>query len=168
MTARLECLRPLPRVPEDVTLRSLSLTEEKELVGAVNAGFGWERLKVGIIQTWKTENPPFSEEWVHVAEFKDKIVSIVASRPDTRYNESFNGERGYLGPATTLAEFRGRNIASALTMRAMNLLFEKGMTSVALYTEERNIPSAELLRKLNFEIGHHWKFMRKNPKPRNQ
>jgi ribosomal protein S18 acetylase RimI-like enzyme len=166
MVARLDGLKSFPRVPEDIMLRNLNRNEEKELVEAVNAGFGWERLKMGIVHTWETENPPFSEERVRVADFNNKIVSVVVSKPDTRHNESFNGKRGYLGPATTLAEFRGKNLASALTARAINLLFENGMDSVALYTVEQNVPSVILLQKLGFEIGHHWRFMRKNLQPK--
>ena len=168
MVARLDSLKPIPRVPEGIILRNLNPNEEKELIEAVNAGFGTERLQTGVVQTWKTENPPFTEEWVHVAEFDNRIVSIVASRPDTKYNKSFHGKRGYLGPATTLAEFRGKNIVSALTVRAMSLLFEKGLDSVALYTGEQNAPSVALLQKLSFEIGHHWKFMRKSLQSKNQ
>jgi len=160
MVARLDGLKPLPKVPEGILIRSLKPEEEKELVEAVNAGFGWERLKKGVIQKWKIECPPFSEEWIQVAEIKNKIVSVVASRPDVEYNEFFGGKRGYLGPAATLPEYRGKNLASALARRTMNFLFEKGMDSVALYTSEENIPSVTLLRKLGFKVGHHWKFMR--------
>ena len=162
MVARLDCLKPLPKVPEGIILRSLKPEEEKEFVEAVNAGFGSIRLEMGIIQRWKTECPPFNEEWIHVAEFDNKIVSVVASRPDVNYNKFFDGKRGYLGPATTLPEHRSKHLASALTQRAMNLLYEKGMDSVALYTSERNIPSVKLLQKLGFEFGHLWKFMRKH------
>jgi ribosomal protein S18 acetylase RimI-like enzyme len=162
MIARLDCIKPLPRVPEGIILRSLKPQEEKELVEAVNAGFGWQRLEMGIIQRWKSECPPFSEEWVHVAEHNHKIVSVVASRLDVDYNRFFNGKRGYLGPAATLTEYRSKNLASTLTLRAMNFLFEKGMNSVALYTSEQNTASIALLRKLGFEVGHNWKFMRKN------
>jgi ribosomal protein S18 acetylase RimI-like enzyme len=162
MVARLDGSKPLPKVPEDVTLRSLRLEEEKALVQAVNAGFGWERLKVGIIQEWKNESALFTEEWVHVAEHQGRIVSVVASRPDAQYKEFFKGRRGYLGPATTLPEYRGKNLASALTRRAMNSLFEKGMDSVALYTQDQNTASVALLRKFDFRVEHHWKFMRKN------
>ena len=161
MIARLDGAKPLPKVPECISLRSLKPNEEKELVEVVNAGFGYERLKKGIIERWKTENPPFTEEWVHVAESENKIVSVVASRTDANYNKNFGAKRAYLGPATTLSEFRGKNLASALTQRAMNLLFEKGMDPVGLYTGEQNIASVTLLRKLGFQIGHHWKFMRK-------
>jgi ribosomal protein S18 acetylase RimI-like enzyme len=161
MIARLNGAKPLPEVAESIALRSLRPDEEKELVEAVNAGFGYERLKVGIIERWKTENPPFTEEWVHMAESKNKIVSVVASRTDANYNKNFGGKRGYLGPAASLPEFRGKNLASALTQRAMNLLFEKGLDSVGLYTGEQNIASVTLLRKLGFQIGRHWKFMRK-------
>ncbi|HVP92883.1 MAG TPA: GNAT family N-acetyltransferase [Acidobacteriota bacterium] len=162
MTATLDGIKPLPKIPEGVIFRSLKPQEEKELVEAVNAGFGWQRLEIGIIQRWKSECPLFSEELVHVAEHNNKIVSVVASRFDVDYNEFFNGKRGYLGPAATLAEYRSKNLASALTRRAMNFLFEKGMNSVALYTSEQNTASITLLRKLGFEVRHHWKFMRKN------
>jgi len=161
MVARLDGLEPLPKVPEGVIIRSLKPEEEKEFVEAVNAGFGWERLKVGAIQRWKSECPSFDEEWIHVAELDNKIVSVAVSRLDVDYNKFFGGKRGYLGPTATLPKHRGRNLASALTRLAMNFLFEKGMNSVALYTTEQNIPAMTLLRKLGFEIGHHWKFMRK-------
>lgn len=161
MIAKLDSVKTIPKVPEDIIIRSLKPQEEKELVEAINAGFGWERIKLGAIQKWKSESPLFNEEWIHVAEVNNKIVSVVVSRPDVEYNEFFSGKRGYLGPAATLPEHRSKNLASALTVRAMNFLHEKEMNSVALYTSEQNIPSIKLLQKLGFKIGHHWKFMRK-------
>jgi len=166
MIARLDGVKPLPQVPEEIIVRSLRPDEEKELIETVNAGFGWERLEVGIIQRWKDDCPPFSEEWVHVAELNGKLISVVGSRPDVDYNRSFGGRRGYLGPAVTLLEHRSKNLASALTRKAMNFLFEKGMDSAALHTGEQNTPSVILLRKLGFDIGHHWRFMRKTLPPK--
>ena len=162
MVAEINGLTPLPKIPEGTIIRSLKLDEEQDFVKALNAGFGLERVKLGVIQEWKLEFPSFSEEWIHVAEIGNKIVSVVVAKPDTRYNRFFGGKRGYLGPAATLTEYRGKNLASALTRRAMNFLYEKGMDSVALYTSEQNIPSTTLLLKLDFKVGHHWKFMRKN------
>ncbi len=162
MVARLDGMKPLPKFPEGTIIRSLKPTEEKEFLEAMNAGFGWERVKLGIIQRWKSEFPSFSEEWIYVAEIGNRIVSVVVAKPDEEYNRVFSGKRGYLGPASTLPEYRGKNLASALTRHAMNFLYEKGMDSVALYTSEENIPSMTLLQKLGFKIGHHWKFMRKN------
>ena len=162
MIARLDGLKPLPKVPEGTIVSSLKTEEEKDFVEAVNAGFNHERLKQGVVQRWKSECPPFSEELIHIAKLDSKIVSVVVSRPDTKHNEFFGGKRGYLGPAATLSKYRGKNLASALTRRAMNALFEKGMSSVALYTTEQNVPSVTLLRRLNFKIGYHWKFMHKN------
>ena len=161
MIANLEGVDPLPKIPVGIILRSLKPREDKDLVDAVNAGFGWERLKQDDIQKWKTDSPDFSEEWVHVAESRDKIVSIVVAKRDVNHDRFFGGKRGYLGPASTLPEYRGKNIASALTRRAMNFLYEKGMTSVVLYTSEQNVVSVALLQRLGFRIGHNWKFMRK-------
>jgi ribosomal protein S18 acetylase RimI-like enzyme len=161
MVAPLDSLKTVPKVSEDVVLRSLRMNEEKEFVEAVNAGFGSERVTIRDIERWKTESPPFNEEWVQVAEINGKIISVVVAKPDTFYNTSFKKNRGYLGPATTLPEHRGKSLASALTLRAMNLLFEKGMDSVALYTAEQNLPSVALLKRIGFDIGHHWQFMRK-------
>ena len=162
MVVDINGLKPLPEVPKGVILRSLRVGEEKKLVEAVNKSFGWERLKIGVINRWKKENPPFNEDWVHVAEINSKIVSVVVSRPNKEYNEFYHAKRGYLGPAATLPEYRGKNLASALTCRAMNFLFEKGMDSAALYTTEQNVASVALLTKLGFRIGHYWKFLRKN------
>ena len=161
MVARLDNSKSPPKIPEAVIIRNLKSEEEKEFVEAVNAGFSRERLEQGVIQRWKSGFLPFSENWIHVAELNDKIISVVVSKPDTKYNKSFGGNRGYLGPAATLPRYRRENLASVLTCRAMSFLFKKGMNSVALYTSEQNIPSVTLLRKLGFKIGHHWKFMRK-------
>ncbi|MGC8998469.1 MAG: GNAT family N-acetyltransferase [Candidatus Bathyarchaeia archaeon] len=162
MVARLDGVKPLPPVPEGTIIRSLKPEEEKALVETVNKGYGWERLREGFIAEWKAEHPPFDESWIHIAEIGGKIVSAVASRPDTEYNKFYKAKRGYLGPAVTLPEYRGRNLASALTRRAMNFLYEKGMDSVALHTAEQNTPSVTLLKKLGFEVRHVWRFMHKN------
>jgi len=164
MVAQLDGLKPIPKVPEGIKLRSLKPNEEKELVEAINNGFGWERVTQDTIRRWKKNNPPFDEEWVHVAELDGRIISVVVSKPDTEYNRFFKGRRGYLGPAATLPEHRNKNLAKALTRRAMNFLYEKKMNSVALYTSERNVPSVTLLRKLGFKVKHHWKFLHKDLK----
>lgn len=161
LTTKLADLVPMPKVDENVILRSLKPDEEKDFVQIVNAGFGWERLKIGTIKEWKSESSTFSEDWIHVAEVDNRIVSTVVAKMDLRHNEYFGTNRGYLGPATTLPEFRRKNLASALTCRAMNFLYEKGVRTVALYTSEQNTASTMLLQKLNFTVGHHWKFMRK-------
>ena len=162
LTVTLKDTMPLSKVPEGVTIRSLRPEEEKELVEAVNKGFGWERLKLGALQEWKSDFPPFGEEWVQVAELEGKIVSVVVAKPDTYHNKLFGANRGYLGPAVTIPECQGKSLASALTCRAMNFLFEKGYNPIVLHTQEQNIPSVTLLKRLGFEISHHWKFMRKN------
>jgi ribosomal protein S18 acetylase RimI-like enzyme len=152
MSATLDGLKPIPELAEGAKLRSLRPDEEEKLVTAINAGFGWQRLELGVLETWKSEDPPFSEEWVQVAEIGQRIVSAVVAKPDTDYVEYLHLKRGHLGPAATLPEFRNKHLASALTARAMNSLFEKGMDSVRLGTSEQNVSSIALLRSLGFQV----------------
>jgi ribosomal protein S18 acetylase RimI-like enzyme len=161
MSAKLDGLRPIPKVDEDTKLRSLRPDEEEQFVEAVNRGFGWKRLERGDLETWKVEDQPFTEEWVQVAEVKERIVSIVVAKPDTDSIKYLHLNRGYLGPAATLPEFRNKHLASALTARAMNFLFEKGMDSVRLGTSEQNISSIALLRSLGFQVENVRKILRK-------
>jgi ribosomal protein S18 acetylase RimI-like enzyme len=161
LVAKLDSEMPIPDIPEDTVIRSLRKEEEEAFVKAVNIGFGTQRVAMGDVQRWKTESPPFEEEWIHVAVIDNRIVSVVVARPDTRYNKFFNEKRGYFGPAATLPEFRNKGLASTLARRAMNFLVQKGMNSVALHASEQNIPSITLFRKLGFQVGHHWRFMRK-------
>lgn len=129
---------------------------------AVDAAFGWERLKPDDVQKWKAEAPYFDKERIHVADCGNRIVSVVIAKEDVEYNTSFDGRRGYLGLAATLPEYRRKNLTSALKRRAMNFLSEKGMNSVALYSQEQKASSVTMLRNLRFRVDDHWKFMRKS------
>lgn len=161
MSAKLDGLRPIPKVDEDIKLRSLRADEEEQFVEAVNRGFGWKRLQRGDLENWKAEDPPFTEEWVQIAEVNGRIVSTVGAKPDTDAMKHLHLNRGYLGPAATLPEFRNKHLASALTARAMNFLFEKGMNSVILGTSEQNVSSIALLRGLGFQVENVRKILRK-------
>jgi ribosomal protein S18 acetylase RimI-like enzyme len=164
MSAKLDHLREIAKVAGDTKLRSLKLSEEEKLVEVMNTGFGWRRLELGALENWRAEDPPFTEDWVQVAEVDGRIVSAVVARPDTESNKYMHLKRGALGPASTFQEFRNRHLASALTARAMNLLFEKGMESVRLGTSELNIPSQTLLRGLGFHVDNVRKILRKKLK----
>jgi ribosomal protein S18 acetylase RimI-like enzyme len=164
MSAKLDGLKPIPELAEGIKIRSLQPDEEEKLVAVTNAGFGWQRLEPGILEIWKSEDPPFSEDWVQVAEINKRIVSAVVAKPDTDYMKYLHLKRGHLGPAATLPEFRNKHLASALTAKAMNFLFEKGMESVRLGTSEENISSVTLLRNLGFRVNIVRKTLRKELK----
>jgi ribosomal protein S18 acetylase RimI-like enzyme len=162
MIAKLENVRPLPGIPEGITIRSSRPGEERQVVEIVNSVFGWERLRQGFIEKGKVESPPFDEEWVHLAELQGRILSVVVAWPAVKYNKFFGAKRGYIGPAATIPEYRAKKLASALTVRALNFLFEKGMDTAVLHTSEVNVPSITLLRNIGLKVGHHVKFLRKN------
>jgi ribosomal protein S18 acetylase RimI-like enzyme len=162
MIAKLHTFQPFPNVPEGITIRSSRAAEERNIAETVNSVFGWQRLKDDFIEKGKAESPPFDEEWVHLATLQDRILSVVVAWPAIKYNRFFGERRGYLGPAATIPEFRSKKLASALTVRAMNFLHEKGMDVVVLHTSELNVPSVTLLGNIGFEVSHHIKFLRKN------
>lgn len=162
MTVRLDCIRPVPKIKENVRLRRLREDEEREFVGTINAGFGHKRIEIGVLKTWKSADPPFAEDWVQIAEIDERVVSAVVARPDADAVKYLGLKRGYLGPAATLPEFRKMHLASALTVQAMNYLFEKGMDSVRLGTSETNVPSNTLLLKLGFQTVNVRKILKKS------
>jgi len=164
MSAKLDGSTPIPKIDANIKLRSLMPDEEEELVAAINAGFGWQRLHRGVLEFWKSEDSQFSEDWVQVAEVDGRIVSAVVARPDTEYIKYLHLKRGHLGPAATLPEFRNKHLASALTAKSMNFLYKKGMNSARLGTSEQNISSITLLRKLGFQVNIVRKILRKNIK----
>jgi ribosomal protein S18 acetylase RimI-like enzyme len=168
MSAELDSSTLIPEVAKGITLRSLRPDEETKLVVVINAGFGWQRLEPGILETWKSEDPPFNEDWVQVAEAGERFASAVVARPDTDAMKYLHVKRGYLGPAATLPEFRNKHLASALTARAMNFLFEKGMDSVRLGTSEENVSSITMLRGLGFQVDVARKILRKELKHQGQ
>jgi hypothetical protein len=96
MSTQLSGPRQVPKVGEGIKLRSLRFEEEEELVILMNIGFGWKRLERGVLEKWKSEDPPFSEDWVQVAEIDERIVSAVVAKPDTDYNKYLHLKRGYL------------------------------------------------------------------------
>ena len=162
MVAELDNQHSIPLVLKDIIIRSLKPGEEHKMIETVNTGYGWERLSSDSFKKWKSYDPLFNEDWIHVAELDGKIISVVVSRRDFEYNKHFNAKRGYLGPAVTLPKYRGKGLVTTLTRRAMNFLHEKGMKSCALYTSEKNTASVTLLKRLNFEIKNHWKFLYKH------
>jgi len=161
MIARLGGSRAIPAVPEEILLRSMRPGEEKSVVEIVNAVFGWKRLEPNFVEKGKVESAPFTEEWVFLAESEGRILSVVVAWPAVKFNQFFGATRGYLGPAATVPEYQSKKLASALTVRAMNFLYEKGMNTAVLHTSEQNVPSVTLLKTIGFEVGHHIKFLRK-------
>jgi mycothiol synthase len=161
MVASLEGPRAIPAVPEGIVLRTMRPGEEKSVVDVVNAVFGWERLESNFVEKGKVESAPFNEEWVFLAESERRILSVVVAWPAVKFNQFFAAKRGYLGPAATVSEYRSKRLASALTVRAMNFLYDTGMDTVVLHTSEQNVSSVTLLKNIGFEVGHHIKFLRK-------
>lgn len=162
MIGELERPRPVLQPPEGYHVRSLRLDEEEALIQVVNAAYEGDRLQPGVLARWKAEDPAFSPEWVQVAEFSEELVAAVVARADREFNLYYRAKRGYLGPAATLPEHRGKGLGKALTARAMNFLREQGLGQVSLYTWSGNAPALRVTKSLGFRISHEWKILVKS------
>lgn len=161
MLADLEKQLPLPALPDGYVARSLRPDEEEQLIRLANTAYDGERLRPGILARWSAEDPIFDVDLIQLAEYKGELVALVAGRSDREYNQYYNARRGYLGPACTLPSHRAKGLVKVLTARAMNVLRERGMHTVCLYTWGGNQPALRLTRKLGFRIEHEWKILSK-------
>ena len=53
----------------------------------------------------------FNEKWI-MAEYYGKIMSVVVSRRDIKYNNYFGARKGYFGLAATLSGFGSKELDS--------------------------------------------------------
>ncbi len=161
MTADLDHRRSRPHLPADCTIDSLRTDEEEAFIQVANTAYTAERLRPGILAQWQAQDPDFSTAWVQVARCYGQLVATVVARSDREYNQYFQANRGYLGPAATLPSYRGKGLSQALTARAMDFLRERGMGTVCLYTWEGNHPAVRLTTNLGFRVAHEWKILSK-------
>ena len=134
LTADLGRRRRRPHLPEGCVLRNLRTDEEERLIELANTAYDGVRLRPGILARWHAQDPNFGTDWVQVVECEEQLVATVVARSDGEYNNYFQANRGYLGPAATLPSYRGKGLSQALTAEAMNCLRERGMQTVCLHT----------------------------------
>jgi len=154
-----------PSLSPRLSARSVEPRELDQVVEVVRSAYGWERLTVDQIESWKTQYPPFDERWILAIERAGRLVSIIVARPDGEYNDRHGARRGYLGPAATLPAHRRQGLAAFLAVRASDLLVAHGMRSAAAHVYETNTASLALTRTLGFEVRHHWVYVRKTLDP---
>ena len=159
MTADLDRRRRPRRLPAGCIIGTLETDEEEALIQLANTAYAGERLRPGILARWQAQDPSFSTDWVQVARCDGQLVATVVARSDREYNDYFHVNRGYLGPAATLPNYRGKGLGEALTAQATNFLRERGMSSVCLHTWERNQPAVRLTSNLGFRVLHEWKIL---------
>jgi len=161
MVAELDRPSLEPTVPSGYLLRGLGPDEEEALIQVVNAAYQGERLRSGVLARWKEEDPAFSTEWVQIAEYDEKLVAAAVARTDHEYNLHYHAKRGYLGPAATLPDYRGKGLNRALTVRVLDLLRKQGLERACLYTWSGNRAALRVLPGLGFRVSHEWRLLTK-------
>ncbi|MBE0431085.1 MAG: GNAT family N-acetyltransferase [Dehalococcoidia bacterium] len=161
MLADLEQPLPLPPLPDGYVARCLRPDEEEALIQLANAAYDGDRLRPGILERWRADDPIFDVDLVHLAEYGGELVALVAGRSDLEYNKHYRARRGYLGPACTLPAHRAKGLIKVLTARAMHSLRDRGMRTVCLHTWEGNPPAVKLTKDLGFRVGHEYRILHK-------
>jgi len=160
--ASLEQLPPQPTVNvKDLQVRSMTASEETEVINVVNIAYGHERLTKFHFERWRKQDPLFNNDWVLLATVDKKIAAVACSRQDLRYNQTYCKLRGYLGPGCTLPEFRSKGINKALNWHALKFLRDRGMREASLETAELNEAIQKLAADLGYQRRFVWKRLRK-------
>lgn len=161
LTRSLSKMPPKPPVMKGAKVRGLKKGEEKEFVTVMNTSFARTRLTMKDFEDWKRNDPLFNYDWIQVVEFEGSLIGAGVARRDIEFNRYYRAKRGYLGPAGTLPEFRGKGLNRTVNWHAMNAAKHFGMTSVSLYTHEENFPVLKLTHELGYTIIYHWKILKR-------
>jgi len=155
MVKKLDSVAPIPPLEKGVTLRNMAKREEEAITQTFYNpdNVGTSIFKHGFTRVWK-------EDWNHIAELNGKIVSIVCTRPDDKFNACFNAKRAEIWSPIALPEYRWKGFEEALMCRALNFLRERGMETASIVDTETPVYT-NLYRSLGFEVRRHWKFLRK-------
>lgn len=168
LTRPLGEMPPQPPIMKGARIRSLKNGEEEEFVKLLNTSYARPRLTLKDLKAWHRDDPQFNYDRVQVVEYQGKLIGAGVSRTDIEYNAHYHKKRGYLGPAGTLPEFRGRGLNKAVNWHAMKSAKEHGMDSVSLYTHEENFPILKLTYDLGYTLVYHWKLLRRRKTAENQ
>ncbi len=161
MTRTLHGLPPPPTFMKGAIIRGLQRSEEEKFIHLINASYGAQRLDMEEVESWKHNDPLFTDDWIQVAEYRGKLVGAGVARRDMEYNAFYKKKRGYLGPSGTLPEFRGRGLNKAVNWHAMKFLVKQGLDSVSLYTNESNFAVQRLTMEFGYTLCYHWKLLKR-------
>jgi len=146
----------VPSLAEGATLRGMAKGEEETITRIFYDPdhVGTDVFKPGFTKVWK-------EDWNHIAELNGKIIAIVCTRPDDKFNANFNAKRAEIWGPIVLPEYRGKGVEKALECHALHSLREKGMEVATVWDVEWPPEPTNFDVSLGFRVKNHWKFLRK-------
>jgi len=115
---------------------------------------GTDIFKPSFTKVWK-------EDWNYIAELNGKIIAIVCTRPDNKFNVNFNAKRAEIWGPIVLPEYRGKGVEKALECHALHSLREKEMEVATVWDAEWPPEPTNFDISLGFRVKNHWKFLRK-------
>jgi len=147
---------PIPPLAEGVALRSMAKGEEETITRIFYDPdhVGTDIFKLGFTKVWK-------EDWNYIAELNGKIIAIVCTRRDDKFNTHFNAKRAEIWGPIVLPEYRGKGVEKALECYALHSLREKEMELATVWDVEWPPEPTNFDISLGFRVKNHWKFLRK-------
>ena len=144
----------------EVDMRKLDVTSEEDIILLNNLEnecfkehFNYRPSQIEETRHWLLENPWLQWQAYFFAELEGKSVGYISIGIDEKYNREKETLSGWINDIGVLKPFRRRGIGTALMLKGLNELKNKGLENALLYVDDENPTKAiKLYEKIGFKI----------------
>jgi len=144
----------------EVDMRKLDVTSEEDIILLNNLEnecfkehFNYRPSPIEETRHWLLENPWLQWQAYFFAELEGKSVGYISIGIDEKYNREKETLSGWINDIGVLKPFRRRGIGTALMLKGLKELKNKGLENALLYVDDENPTKAiKLYEKIGFKI----------------
>ena len=144
----------------EVDMRKLDVTSEEDIILLNNLEnecfkehFNYRPSQIEETRHWLLENPWLQWQAYFFAELEGKSVGYISIGIDEKYNREKETLSGWINDIGVLKPFRRRGIGTALMLKGLKELKNKGLENALLYVDDENPTKAiKLYEKIGFKI----------------
>jgi len=143
----------------EVEMRRLNVKSEEDIILLTNLEnecfkehFNYRPSKIEETRHWLLENPWLQWQTHFFAQLEGKPVGYIGMGIDEKYNREKKTLSGWINDIGVLKPFRRRGIGTALMLKALHELKNKGLENALLYVDDENPTKAiKLYEKVGFK-----------------
>lgn len=143
----------------EVAMRELDVKSEEDIIllnkldnECFKEHFNFRPVKIEETRHWLQENPWFKWQTHFFAQLRDQPVGFISVGIDEKFNKEKNTLSGWINDIGVLKPFRRKGIGTALMLKALHELKNKGMKNALLYVDDENPTKAiKLYEKVGFK-----------------